>query len=158
MLDLGLRSRAIFAAAWVAVQGALILTGSRRADRAFAFRMFPESSTITISLSRGVAGPSGQLAFERMDGGRWKALDAAGEQHDFAWTDRVKDPVLSNVDVTVMASYGAEAQLSRLAAALDDVAAHTDADRTTAVFAADVVVTHNGHEPYAVHLESRRRP
>ena len=32
-----------FALAWVAAQGALVLTASRRADAAFGFRMFAES-------------------------------------------------------------------------------------------------------------------
>lgn len=152
-MDLGYRTRVAFAAAWIVLQLALVLTGSKRADAAFAFRMFPESSTISIALSRELADGSTVPVRD----GRWVARGPDGAPHEIAWTRRVKDPVLSNLDVTIHAAYGADAQLSRLQAALDDVLSHADEDTETVGLVATVTVRKNGREPSSVVLASRRR-
>lgn len=147
-------ARAVLGVAWIAAQTALILTAGKRPDASFAFRMFPESSTISISLARELADGSAVPVEE----GRWHAHDTHGAPHDHAWSDRVKDPVLSNLDVTVNAAYGSDAQLSRLAAALDDAITHLDDDVETRRLIATVSVRKNGRDPITVTLSSRRRP
>ncbi len=146
--------RVALVAAWIALQAALVLTGSKRADAAFAFRMFPESSTISISLSRelatGVTVP--------IEEGRWVGHDAQGVPHDLAWSNRVKDPILSSLGQANNASYGVDAQLSRLQAALDDVSLHLEGDAETRAIIATVTVRKNGHDPYVVALTSKKRP
>jgi hypothetical protein len=153
-MDLGVRARVLLIVAWIAVQAALIFTGGKRADAAFAFRMFPESSTMSISLARELE--NGQTV--AVEGGSWHTHDALGAPHDHAWTDRVKDPVLSHLDVTVAAAYGSDAQLSRLQAALDDAITHLDDDVETRRFVATVSVRKNGRDPVSVTLFSRGRP
>jgi hypothetical protein len=159
MFDLGLRCRLALAVTWAGAQLALIATGGLRDDGAFGFRMFPESSTIAISLSREIAtrDAAGARLVVPIDGGRWVARDAGGVPREHAWTDRVRDPILSRLDVTVNAAYGHRAQLARLAAALDDVAAHVTSDAETTRLLADVIVTHNGRVPTRVRLASRPR-
>ena len=51
--------RLVFCVAWITAQAVLILTAPRRADAAFGFRMFAESSTITVRLEREIEAPSG---------------------------------------------------------------------------------------------------
>jgi hypothetical protein len=172
VFDLGRKTRVVFAAVYVVAQGALVLTAARRPDHAFGFQMFSEASTMEVHLSRKVVVPAdarsdaSQGAHRAEDGtvlvpvtgGTWKARDANGDLHRFAWRDRVKDPVLANLDVQVFASYGAPAQLFRLQAALDDVARHTPEDAETLALVADVDVRRNGHEPIRTHLVSAPRP
>jgi hypothetical protein len=124
VIDLGVRSRAVFAALWIGGQAALCISAAWRPDGAFGFRMFPESSSITIHVS-GVTPRE--------------------------WMERVKDPILSNLDVRVNAAYGAGAQLQRLQAAIDDVAAEHHVEVT-----ANVMVSVNGREPHEVVLRSRK--
>lgn len=66
------------------------------------------------------------------------------------WMERVKDPILSNLDVPVNAAYGANAQLQRLQAAIDDAAREHRKEVT-----AHVMVSVNGREPHEVVLRSR---
>lgn len=161
MLDFGSRARVVVAALWVGGQAVLIATGGKRPDGAFAFRMFSESSTIEITLYREVDAISGegtQLVRVGPDGA-WVATDRNGDPQRFSWRDRVVDPTLSRLDVTEHASYGADANLARLRAALDDVMAHTREDTQTLALVADVTVRRNGRPPEHVRLESaRRRP
>ena len=89
--------------------------------------------------------------------GKWQAHDAAGHTIAFSWEDRVRDPVLSALDVRVFASYGVDAQLTRLQRALDDVADHVPDDAETERFVAEVTVWRNGREPMAVSLYSHYR-
>lgn len=112
--------------------------------------MFPESSTIAIHLQRETAAGTIDVA-----NGEWMTKDTHGATHRFAWTDRVKDPILKNLDVTVNAAYGHQAQLFRLQAALADVLHHTDDGETTALVA-HVMVSVNGREPHEVVLRSAR--
>lgn len=151
-------ARAFVAAVWIGGQFALIATGPRRADGAFAFRMFPESSTIRIDLFREVVAPSGQgLVRVPVDSGTWLARDDDGVLHRFRWDDRVTDTNLFPYGRPVHASYGAAAQLERLARALDDVAAHIPEDGETERLVADVTVRKNGGPETHVELASRYR-
>jgi len=152
-MDLGPRARVAFAAAWIGGQAALVLTAPWRTDHVFGFRMFPEASTMEIHLSRRVVG--GRLL--PAPRGEWSAVDQEGQRRHFSWRDRVRDPILGAVDARVFASYGVDAQLARLARALDDVATHTDEDAETEQLQADVSVSRNGRDPVAVSLVSIRR-
>jgi hypothetical protein len=150
--------RALVATLWIGGQVALIATGPRRADGAFAFRMFPESSTIRIDLSRDVVAQSGQGTVRvPVENGRWLARDEGGVLHRFRWDERVTDGNLFPYGQPVHASYGAAAQLQRLALALDDVADHVPEDAETVRFVADVTVRKNGGPPEHVTLTSRWR-
>jgi hypothetical protein len=152
VLAVGPRARVIFAAGWVALQAGLVLTGSRRPDGIFGFRMFPEASTLEFELDRVVGGTALPAP-----GGEWSAHDAVGQLRHFSWRDRVTDPVLSSPGARVFAAYGADAQLARLQRALDDVALHEPEDAETERFVARVLVWHNGRGPRSVVLESAHR-
>lgn len=141
-----------FAIVWVAVQAVLVLTAGRRADAAFGFRMFSESSTVSATLSREV---NGQVV--PVTDGTWSAKDAGGLEHRISWYDRVKRYELGRFGAEIHASYGADAQLERFQAALDDVASHTPEDAETHRLLLDVVVRKNGREPRTVHLASKAR-
>ena len=166
--DIGPTSRVLVSLAWLGGQAALVATGSLRPDGAFAFRMFPESSTIAVMLSRDVAtarrdvppsaDPSARGTTRlAIHDGTWLARDRQGTLHRFRWDDRVKEANLQPYERPVHASYGAAAQLDRLAHALDDVAAHIDDDAETVRLVADVTVRKNGGRPEHVHLESAPR-
>lgn len=152
MIDLGPRARVAFAAVWLASQAALVVTASRRPDRIFGFRMFPEASTLQVRLARVTA--TGEVA---APGGEWSAHDASGQLRHFSWHDRVRDPVLSSLDARVFASYGAETQLARLGRALDDVADHIPEDAETLRLVAHVTIWRNGRDPASSTLESHAR-
>jgi hypothetical protein len=158
MLDLGPRSRVVFALLWLGGQAALVLTAGRRADAAFGFRMFSESSTINVALARAVEAPSGYgTVTVPVTDGAWNARDESGTMHRIKWRDRVLEPALSTFDTTMHASYGVAAQLARLQAALDDVATHIPDDAETKQLFLDVTVRKNGREPVVVHLASPAR-
>jgi hypothetical protein len=144
--------RVVFAVAWIAVQGGLILTARSRPDGAFGFRMFSESTTIKVSLYREVAGDQRV----HVEDGRWSARDASGQVKRFSWHDRVM-PTLAIFDVEWAAAYGEAAQLVRWQGALDDVFAHTAEDVETTRLVLDVVVKKNGREPRTVTLSSAYR-
>jgi hypothetical protein len=132
-------------------QCALILTAGRRPDHAFGFRMFHESSTLTVNLLRYVDAPSGHGTTSiPVDGTGWLARDPSGTLHRFDWRDRVREPALSTFGVRFHASYGAAAQLSRLRAALDDVAAHLPGDAETRQLGLEIEVRKNGGPPEKV--------
>jgi hypothetical protein len=152
VIRLGPWARVAFGACWIAGQIALLLSAAWRPDHAFGFRMFPEASILEIHLSREVHG-----AVVRAPGGEWSARDAKGQLRHFSWRDRVRDPVLAAIDLRAFAAYGADAQLSRLGRALDDVADHIPDDGETGRLRADVVVSRNGHEPTTVTLVSHAR-
>ncbi len=143
--------RILFAAFWLAGQMALVLTASRRVDGAFGFRMFSESSTMKLVLSRELE--QGRV---HVDDGVWTAHAADGTVHRLTWYDRVPTPYWI-FDREMHASYGAAAQLARLQGALDDVAAHVPNDAETKRFVLDVTVRRNGREPVVHRLLSRER-
>jgi hypothetical protein len=140
---------------YLALQAALVLTAEHRPDGLFAFRMFNESSTIAIALGRRVTTAQGGEVVPT--GGAWEARDASGVVHRFRWDDRVRDPILRTLGRPVHASYGVDAQLFRLQAALDDVADHLQGDAETRALVADVTIRRNGRAPYEKRLESRAR-
>jgi hypothetical protein len=148
-------ARICFAIAFLAAQAWLIGTGARRPDRLFAFQMFNESSTIEIHLARRVrAGASHKEV--PLQAGTWSVPDAQGGTRKLRFRDRVRDRTLSALDRPVHAAYGVDAQLFRLARALDDAAAH-DPDPGLIAFVADVDVSRNGRPKERVHLESQPR-
>jgi hypothetical protein len=144
--------RVVFAVLWIGGQAALILTAGARPDHIFGFRMFPEASTIEIQLWRDTAAGAAHAAR-----GEWSARDASGQVRHFSWHDRVRDPILSALDVRVFASYGVDAQLARLGRALDDVADHLPEDAETRDLRAEVVVRRNGGAPQTVSIMSHAR-
>ena len=148
--------RIVFAVAWIGLQAALVVTAHGRPDGAFGFRMFSESSTIVVVLSREVAGADGARTRVHVTDGTWAARDASGAWKTFSWYDRVW-PSLGVFDREIHASYGAAAQLARLQGALDDVAAHIPEDTETRRLVLDVTVRRNGHEPHIVTLTSAER-
>jgi hypothetical protein len=151
------RAKVSFAAAWIAVQGTLIATAGTRPDGAFGFRMFSESSTLLVRLSREIDAPSGHgTVLLDVPDGVWTAKDAQGSPHRFSWGSRVKEPALSTFGTTIHASYGAAAQLQRLGAALDDVASHIPEDAETRALDLDVTVKKNGRPASVVRLVAKR--
>lgn len=158
MFDLGPRSRVLFAAAWLVVQGALVATAGGRSDNAFGFRMFNESSTLNVHLSRRVDSMAGHgTVLVSVVDGEWVARDRDGRPHRIKWRDRVHEGGLSAFDRTIHASYGSAAQLARLQLALDDVAAHLQEDVETRALVLEIDVRKNGREPYVVRMESVAR-
>lgn len=142
-----------FSIAWFAAQIGLIGTATRRADGAFGFRMFSESTTVSMKLTRELDGG----ARVPVSGGAWVAKDSSGVPHRLSWLDRVKRADLSTFDRETHASYGEDAQLERLNAALDDVASHIPEDAETRRLLLDVKVWKNGREPHMVTLASAPR-
>ena len=150
--------RLAFGAGWVALQAGLILTASRRAEGAFGFRMFAESSTLMAQLSREVEAPSGHGTVTLpLKEGEWAARGRDGYLHAFRWKDRVIEPNLSVFGVTIHAAYSAAAQVERWHAALDDVAAHLADDTETKELHLDLVVRKNGREPVTYHFDAAPR-
>ena len=158
MADVRIGARAVLVAFWLLGQAALVVTAGRRADAAFGFRMFSESTTLSITLSREVQAPTGEgTVVIPIEDGSWTASDRTGLLHRFAWSDRVVDPIVGTLGVTMQAAYGGAAQLERLQAALEDVATHTPEDADTHALVADVVLRRNGREPQNLRLISAPR-
>ena len=154
-LDLGVTARTTLAIVFLSVQVALLVTAGARPDGLFAFRMFNESSTISIELLRRVRQSDGSLIVVPTNG-TWQAKDANGVVHALHWNDRVRDPILGTLGRRVAASYGVDAQLFRLQGALDDVARNIPEDDETKALVARVAVVRNGHERFEKLLESVR--
>ncbi|WP_394826011.1 hypothetical protein [Pendulispora albinea] len=151
--------RTACAVLYVCTQVALIATAGGRPDHAFGFRMFSESSTLNAQLVRYVEAPSGHGTVKvAVDGTTWTARDASGVLHRFDWRDRIREPALGYFGATIHASYGAQAQLARFQAALDDVAAHISQDAETRQLGLEIDVRKNGREPAHVALKSAPRP
>lgn len=150
--------RLAFAVGWVTLQGELVLSAPRRADAAFGFRMFAESSTLMAQLSRDVEAPSGHgtVTLPVRDS-EWAARGRDGYLHAIRWRDRVIEPNLSAFGVTMHASYSAAAQVERWHAALDDVAAHLADDAETKQLHLELVVRKNGHEPVTYRFDAAPR-
>ncbi len=144
----------LFAAGWIVVQAALVATAGSRPEAAFGFRMFPEASTINVHLMRRVASANGLVD---VTNGAWVAVAPDGTRRTTRWRDRVKVGALATFDRDLFASYGVEAQLARIRAALDDVALHSPDDAETKQLVARVTVKKNGHAPTVVEIESVSR-
>ncbi len=149
-------ARASVVILYLGVQAALIATAGSRADNAFGFRMFNESSSLTAHLFREVGSPSGHgtVRVPVVDG-RWRVKDDAGSSHTFNWYERVKSGAVSPLDQDVHASYGAAAQVERLHAALDDVAAHVIGDPETDALVLVIDVSKNGRPPERVEFTAK---
>ena len=154
LFDLGPRARVVFAATWLAAQVALIATAGLRAEHAFGFRMFSESTTAELHLWRRTA--DGELVSEVQGG--WWTRNKAGARVHLSMRDYLDAPELSYYDERMPAAYGQEAELWRLQRALDDVIARLgDDDRTTAGFVVDVRLRRGGGPPSTVRITSRTR-
>jgi hypothetical protein len=154
---MGPRARTAFAAAYLVTQMALVASAGGRADHAFGFRMFGESSTLNVALFRQIDSPSGHGTVRvHVENGSWIAKNADGAPQRISWRDRVRDPGLSTFDTTIHASYGADAQVARLQLALADVAAHIPQDAETRGLVLEVSERKNGRAPIALTLEAKR--
>lgn len=143
------------AVVYLVAQAGLLITAPARPDGIFAFRMFNESSTISIQLLRRVRRNDGSLAVIPTNG-KWEAIDASGVVHAVSWNDRVRDPILGTLGRPVHAAYGVDAQLFRLQRALDDVARNTPQDSEMKALLARVDVVRNGHQRFEKLLESAK--
>ncbi|MEO6418315.1 MAG: hypothetical protein ABIP39_02845 [Polyangiaceae bacterium] len=156
---MGPRARTAFAAAYLALQMILVTSAGSRPDHAFGFRMFSESSTLNVALFRRIDAPSGHGTIDvHVEDGTWIAKDADGAPQRISWRERVRDPGLSTFDTTIHASYGADAQVERLQAALDDVAAHIPHDTETRALVLQINKRSNGREPVTFVLEAQVNP
>jgi|SRR5579883_2582178 len=152
MLDLGPRGRTVLLALFFGSEAVLVGTATLRTDRSYGFRMFPESSTITVHLSRRLDG--GVLS--RVVDGRWEARDCGGARHAFSWGHMVRSPAPSRLDKPVGAPYGVENEVQRTEDAMRWVAAHTADDCETKAFVATVERRRNGRALDDVTLEVAR--
>ncbi|MCU0683441.1 MAG: hypothetical protein MUF34_14570 [Polyangiaceae bacterium] len=144
MVELGPRGRGLFALTFFATQLVLVATANGRPERAFGFQMFPESTMVSVRLFREVGRPGGPTRRVHVEGGAWRARDAAGALRDFAWHDRVRFARISVFDEMVFASYGAAAYRYRLRAALEDVVRHLEGDAETRRLVAELSFRVNG--------------
>ena len=144
-------ARGVVVLLYAAAQATLVLTASQRADGAFGFRMFNESSSVEAHLFREVDAPTGHgVVLVAAPEGKWRAHDPRGEWHRFSWYDRVKSGAIAGLDAKVHASYGAAAQVDRLHAALEDLAAHVPEDTETRALVLEIQVMKNGRPPVPV--------
>jgi hypothetical protein len=157
LLDLGPRAAASFAGVYALLQLAAVSWGLRAPDHVLGFQMFNESSRITLHLFRELERKRGRVLLP-VPSGVWQALDQNGKRRSFAWQDRVRYPALASLESPVHASYGLDAQLFRLQAALDDVARHTPADTETKALVALIEAQRNGRPPVLVRLRAERLP
>ena len=154
IFDLGPRARVVFVALWLGVQLALVATASLRPEHAFAFRMFSESTTDVLHLSRRTF--DGDLV--SCDSGSWWTRTRSGARINHSIRDYIDAPELSYYDIRMPASYGRAAELARLKAALDYVIGRLgDDDRTTAQLVVDVAMRSGAGVQSNVRIESRTR-
>ena len=90
------------------------------------------------------------------DGG-WQVSTAAG-QRSFNWTDRVRYRALSRPGVFAHATYGLDAQLFRLQAALKDVSENLEGDPETLALVARVQTQKNGRPGPSFEFVATRAP
>ncbi len=154
MLDLGGRGRAVFCALFFGGEALLVATAGLRADGAYGFRMFPESSSLVVHVSRRLA--DGRVV--PVEAGRWQARDGSGVVRSFVWGRMVPFPAPYRLDAPVAAPYGVESELERTRDALRWVAAHTPDDADTRALLAHVVPTRNGRTLDPVDFEVARAP
>lgn len=144
---------------WVALQGALVLTAGARPEHAFGFRMFSEASTLSYSLFRVVRGPDGRLHEEKCENGRYSIARPGQDRLFFDWHDWVKTTGLGTFDREIFASYGVDAQLSRLEAAVASFATQVPADHETVRFVIRGQSSRNGgaRQPFSFESAERAR-
>ena len=152
MLDLGPRGRTAFLALFFGGEVALIATATMRTDRSYGFRMFPETSNITVHVERRLDG--GKLV--PIVEGQWGARDCQGSTHSFTWARMVPWPAPNRLDRSVGAPYGVENEVQRTADALRWVADHTPDDCETKAFVATIDARKNGRPQPQVSFEVTR--
>jgi hypothetical protein len=152
LLDLDPRGRVIACALFFGSEALLILTAPMRSDRSYGFRMFPESSTLTVHLSRRLQ--DGTLV--PVENGRWQARDCKGTGYSITWGKMVHSPAPSKLDVAVGAPYGVESEIHRTRDAMQWVLDHTKEDCETQAFVAQIKVRRNGTPSYQVEVETTR--
>jgi hypothetical protein len=130
----------------------LIATADLRSDRSYGFRMFPESSMITVHLQRRMS--DGSLV--PVEQARWHARDCDGASHTFIWGKMVRAPAPWLLDRPVGAPYGVDSEIHRTKDALAWVLDHTPEDCETAGFVASIDARRNTRPPYTVSLEVNR--
>jgi hypothetical protein len=140
MLDFGPRGRTVFLALFFGSEAVLIGTATMRTDRSYGFRMFPESSSVTVHVQRRLDGATLVPIVEN----RWQANDCQGNAHQFMWNKMVRSPAPFRLDRSVGAPYGVENEVQRTADALRWVADHTPDDCETRAFVATVEARKNG--------------
>jgi hypothetical protein len=153
MFDLGPRGRTIACAVFFGSEAVVIATAGMRTDRSYGFRMFPESSSIVVHLSRRL--DDGRLvAVDKT--GRWETHDCDGRAHTIAWGKMVRWPAPARLDAPVGAPYGVENQVQRTRDAMRWVGDHTPDDCETRAFVAKVDAFKNGRATDPIELEVPR--
>lgn len=132
-----------------------IAWGQKQPDHVLGFQMFNEASRLTIHLKREVRSGAKRKLVRVVDG-HWRAPNQAGQVRDYSWPELVTYSPLNQLDRSVHASYGLDAQLMRLQQALDYVARHTPDDAQTLALVADVETTRNGQPPSKVRLRAEK--
>jgi hypothetical protein len=147
----------VFAAVWLGVQAALVMTAARRSDGAFGFCIARESTSLKLALFREVDGPDGPTRIH-VDDGVWPSRGPDGRVHRQSWYDRVPIPRWI-FDRETTAPDGLAAERERLQRELDDVAAHLslEDDAETRRLLLEVSARRNGREPVTLQLWSRPR-
>jgi hypothetical protein len=154
LLDLGPRARIALCAVFFGAEAILIATAPMRSDRSYGFRMFPESSTITLHVSRRM-GDGSLVPIEK---GKWEAHDCRGEGHAFVWGKMVRSPAPWRLDAVVGAPYGVESEVHRARDALRWVADHTPDDCETRALVASIDARKNGRVQDRIDFEVSRAP
>jgi len=149
LLDLDPRGRVIACVIFFGAEAISIATAPMRSDRSYGFRMFPESSSLTVHLSRRLQ--DGTLA--PVEDGRWRTHDCSGKPSVVVWGKMVHAPAPSRLDVSVPAPYGVESELHRTRDAMQWVIDHTIEDCETRALVAKVKARRNGGPPYDVDIE-----
>jgi hypothetical protein len=145
------RARVGFVVLFLLVQLVLIASAGQRAEGSFGFRMFPESSWMRLRLYRRTAAGTFPVASD----GRYVAHDGAGLATMRSVTERIRREDLMPRDQWMFASYGADAALFRVQAALNDLAQHQGStDHETLGWAAEVEIRRNGADPVLHRLAS----
>jgi hypothetical protein len=154
LLDLGPRGRTIACAIFFGGEAILVATAGMRSDRSYGFRMFPESSTITVHLARRVV--DGSLV--PVEKGRWQARDCSGASHAVIWGKMIRSPAPWRLDAPVGAPYGVDSEIHRTRDALRWILDHTPGDCETRGLVATIDARRNGRPPYPVTVEVVRDP
>lgn len=152
LLDLGPRGRTIACAVFFGSEAILVATAGMRSDRSYGFRMFPESSSITVHLSRRLDDGS----VVPVEKGRWEARDCSGAPHVVVWGKMVRSPAPWRLDVPVGAPYGVDSEVHRTRDALRWVLDHATDDCDTRALVAKIDARRNGRPPYEIELEAAR--
>jgi hypothetical protein len=149
MLDLGRRGRTAICAVFFGSEALLIATAGLRSDRAYGFRMYPESSTIVLQVSRRLQ--SGETV-PILDN-RWQATDCDGKLHAFNWRKFARYPAPSRLDEKFSVGYGVDNGVERSRDLVRWVADHTPLDCETQAFVVHLEATRNGRSVEPVDFE-----